>query len=179
MIKLKNKKGKQMDLTLTTAQIEKIKSSPKQHIGDFIFTIPTILAALGAVGSLAEGAAAKELTLQHFRGVFMSEELQKKKKTKVKECGVVNVDKSENIGRHSICYRKDKDVQYVFDSYGDVPTKPLIQYLVIENLIYNDNCIQDFNSVICGHLCVKVLKLLNEGYSFSDVVNRLKNVKKT
>jgi len=51
----KIKEGKGMDLNLTTAQMKKIK---KEHIGGFIITIPAILAALGAVGSLAGGAAA-------------------------------------------------------------------------------------------------------------------------
>lgn len=54
----KIKEGKGINLTLTTTQMRKIKSSPKEHIGGFIFTIPAILAALGAVGSLAGGAAA-------------------------------------------------------------------------------------------------------------------------
>ena len=79
----------------------------------------------------------------------MSDELPNKPKDR--ECGVVNLDKSENIGTHWICYWKDKNVKHVFDSYGGVPPKPLVRYLGTQNLFYNDNRIQDFNS-ICGHV---------------------------
>lgn len=102
----------------------------------------------------------------------MSDELPQKPYQN--ECGVVNLDKSENIGTHWICYWKVNDIKYVFDSYGGVPPKPLIQYLGSNNLFYNDDRIQDFNSVICGHLCVKVLNLLNQGHSFSDVMYMLR-----
>ena len=50
------KKGHNMALTLSLAQLKKLRNQPKT--GGFIFTIPAILAALGAVGSLAGGSAA-------------------------------------------------------------------------------------------------------------------------
>ena len=52
-------KGHGMKLLLSTPQLKKLQQSRKKsHVGGFIFTIPAILAALGAVGSLAGGSAA-------------------------------------------------------------------------------------------------------------------------
>jgi hypothetical protein len=84
------------------------------------------------------------------------------KKPNKNESGIVNLDKSQNIGTHWICYWKQNNIKFVFDSYGGVPPKSLIKYLGENNLYYNDKRIQNFNSVICGHLCIKVLKLLSD-----------------
>ena len=52
-------KGHGMKLLLSTPQLRRLQRSRKQQkIGGFIFSIPAILAALGAVGSLAGGSAA-------------------------------------------------------------------------------------------------------------------------
>lgn len=50
-------KGQGMTLTLSIAQMKKLVKE-KKHVGGFIFTIPAILAAIGAIGSVAGGAAA-------------------------------------------------------------------------------------------------------------------------
>jgi len=47
------KKWHNIALTLSLAQLKKLRNQRKT--GGFIFTIPTILAVLGAVGSLAGG----------------------------------------------------------------------------------------------------------------------------
>ena len=35
-----------------------------------------------------------------------------------KECGVVNLDLSKNSGTHGVCYYKNNDKDYYFDSFG-------------------------------------------------------------
>jgi peroxiredoxin len=87
----KLKEGKGINLTLTTAQMKKIKNYPKEHIGGFIFSIPAILAALG---SLAGGAAAIAKTvLDEKKNREEIEEL--KRHNKVIEGGKIR--KSKNL----------------------------------------------------------------------------------
>jgi len=77
-------------------------------------------------------------------------------------CGVINLDASEDIDTHWTCYLKEKKIIFVLDSYVEIPPKPLVQYIGIENFIYNDDRTQNFNSAICGHFCVKILYFPNE-----------------
>jgi hypothetical protein len=68
--------------------------------------------------------------------VFISDELPEKPYKN--ECGVLNLDTSENIGTHWTCCWKRGDEKYVFDSLGVVPHKSLVKYLGDENLQYSD-----------------------------------------
>lgn len=73
------------------------------------------------------------------------------------ECGIVNLDSSNGPGTHWVAYYKNKmDVNY-FDSFGNLkPPKELIVYLG-KNISYNYTQYQTYDSVICGHLCIKFL----------------------
>lgn len=57
---------------------------------------------------------AKELKIKNFRGVFMRDTLPGKVNNE--ECGVVNLDESGNTGTHWVCYHKNKERCYYFDS---------------------------------------------------------------
>ena len=103
-----------------------------------------------------------------FSGVYMIDELPKSPKTF--ECGVVNFDISKNIGTHWVCYIKNNKISYVFDSFGEKPPKRLISYLSETTIYYNNERIQNFNEVICGHLCVTVLKMYSSGINFKEIL---------
>ena len=76
----------------------------------------------------------------------------------VNKCAVVNLDDNSGSGTHWVAYRK-KDNQIVyFDSIGDLrPPLDLIQYFNADKIAYNYMKYQNFNTYICGHLCLKFL----------------------
>ena len=70
--------------------------------------------------------AAQKLSLCGFRGVFLTDTIPTK--TKLNECGVLNLDSSSGDGTHWVMwFKKDKDKLY-FDSYG---VQPLARWLLI------------------------------------------------
>lgn len=80
------------------------------------------------------------------------------------ECGIVNLDTSEGAGTHWVAYsKKHKDIFY-FDSFGDLPPpKELITYFGSDALIYyNYLSYQEYDTVICGQLCLTFLKHFNK-----------------
>ena len=112
---------------------------------------------------------AKQLQL-NIRGVFMRDNLPLKA-NKV-ECGIVNFNKSTEIGTHWVCYYKKKDHKVYFDSFGQVILQEIRDYL--KTPIYrNTDIVQASNSPICGHLCLYVLKALSNGMTFRHVLNSL------
>ena len=58
----------------------------------------------------------KELKIKDFGGVFMRDTLPSKMNDE--ECGILNLDVSKNSGTHWLCYYKNKDKSYYFDSFG-------------------------------------------------------------
>jgi hypothetical protein len=86
-----------------------------------------------------------------------------------KECGIVNLDSNNGDGTHWIAYWKDGPTAVYFDSYGLDPPRELARYL---------NCpirtqtfqLQGPNDVICGHLCLLVLKELAAGKKFEEII---------
>lgn len=95
--------------------------------------------------------------LPHFRGVFMRDELPKR--CRKYECGIINLDNEEGPGTHWVSYYK-KDVEcYYFDSFGDLqPFEEFKNYIGESSTIYfNYKQQQTFDTVICGHLCLKFL----------------------
>jgi len=100
---------------------------------------------------------AKLLKIPHFRGVFMRDSLPRTPRKH--ESGILNLDTSLGPGTHWVCYCKDDNVVYYFDSFGNLrPPPELVDYLGPGVCIkYNYNREQGFNSVVCGHLCLKFL----------------------
>ena len=74
----------------------------------------------------------------------------------------------ERIG--SLGMKKGKNKIY-FDSYGVQPPKEVIKYLG-NGINYNTDKIQPRGEVFCGHLCLYVLKELNEGKEFQNILNK-------
>ena len=117
--------------------------------------------------------AIKELKIPGFRGVFLRDQLPNRPRKK--ECGIINLaDSDDSIGTHWVAYYKNIDLKIYFDSYGFPPPLELIYYLkdVTKSNIYQ---IQPNNTVICGHLCLYVLKSLvkDKGNDFNDIILEL------
>lgn len=95
--------------------------------------------------------------LKCFRGVFMRDTLPLK--CKERECGIINLDSELNSGTHWCAYHKKHENCFYFDSFGNLPPpKELVDYLGSNcRIYYNFKRYQEFNTVICGHLCLRFL----------------------
>lgn len=81
------------------------------------------------------------------------------KKCKKNECGVINLDSTEGPGTHWLSYYKiGKECNY-FDSFGDLqPFEEFKKYIGANcNIYFNYDREQNYNSIKCGHLCLKFL----------------------
>jgi hypothetical protein len=114
--------------------------------------------------------AEKKMKIKNFRGVFVRDELPKKPR-KV-ECGILNLCDSQGSGTHWTAWIKNGKEKLYFDSYGLAPPVELVEYLK-DPVYYNSERIQPDGVVICGHLCLYVLKKLSDGCNFQDVINNL------
>lgn len=95
--------------------------------------------------------------LNEFRGVFMRDSLPRLCKSV--ECGVINLDSFKNNGTHWCAYYKCKKNCMYFDSFGNLPPPiELVHYLGSScRIVYNYDRYQDFNTIICGQLCLLFL----------------------
>lgn len=74
------------------------------------------------------------------------------------ESAIINLDSKENQGTHWTCYRKRANKVYYFDSFGNLqPPIELKRYLRGCDIFYNFNREQNYNTNICGHLCLNFL----------------------
>jgi len=72
------------------------------------------------------------------------------------ESEIINLDDSSLNGTHLVAYNKKKSIQY-FDSFGNLqPPKEIVKYLG-NNVNYNYERKQAFNSTNCGHLSLQFL----------------------
>lgn len=110
---------------------------------------------------------AKELKLKNFIGVFMRDELKNKVPVH-QECGILNLNTSKEPGSHWVCWYKDGNKKYYFDSYGLVPPLELVNYLK-QPIIRNTSQVQTFSQTNCGQFCLYVLKRLSDGDSFINI----------
>lgn len=80
-------------------------------------------------------------------------------KPKPIESGIVNLDNYKSNGTHWVAYVKINNYCEYFDSFGDLkPPNELVKYLGKCNIYYNYVQYQTFDSVNCGHLCIKFLQ---------------------
>ena len=93
---------------------------------------------------------AKELSLDGFRGVYLRDTIPTK--TKLYECGILNLDSSSGDGTHWVMWFKKGKDKYYFDCYGVQPPSELIVYLK-SPIFYNRERVQQNSEVFCGHLC--------------------------
>ena len=117
----------------------------------------------------------KKLKIKYFRGCLMRDELGKKIKTN--ECGIVNLQNSDEKGSHWCSYYKHGKEKFYFDSYGLDPPNEVLKYLKPSKnsspLVISTYQIQQFGSVICGQLSIYVLFMLGSGFNFIDIITDL------
>ena len=120
------------------------------------------------------------LRIPYFRGVFMRDELPKVDRQI--ECGIVNLNRSDEMGSHWVCYVRNQNDRIYFDSFGQITPLELQEYLktpkefntnkaVIQR---NSDVVQRPNSHVCGHLCLVVLtSLMREHLSYQNILDSL------
>lgn len=75
-----------------------------------------------------------------------------------RECGIINLDDQQGPGTHWVAYKKLGQRVLYFDSFGDLrPPTEVINYFRGNTVKYNYTRLQDFNTNVCGHLCLKFL----------------------
>lgn len=121
------------------------------------------------LSNLQLNVSAKKLKIRNFRGVYLRDGLPSVPRA-ASECGILNFDDSSGNGTHWVCWYKHQDTKLYFDSYGLPPPTELIQYLK-SPIYYNSERIQPDGEVFCGHLCLYVLKKLQDGHDFQEIIN--------
>ena len=114
--------------------------------------------------------AAKKLSLYGLRGAFLRDTLRTK--TKLDECGILNLDSSASDGTHWVMWFKKFKEKFYFDSYGVQPSSELIAYLK-SPIFYNSERVQQNSEVFCDHLCLFALKQLSLGNNLQAVIHYL------
>jgi len=100
---------------------------------------------------------AKVLEIPYFRGVYMRNALLKRGPHK-HEAAIVNLDDKSGSGTYSVAYRKNNDDVIYFDSFGNLQPPPdLMEYLGVGSVKYNHEQFQNYDQIVCGHLCLKFL----------------------
>ena len=103
----------------------------------------------------------------------MRDELKNLKSYNI-ECGVLNLNLSNEPGSHWTCWFKINRDKYYFDSFGVPPPKELVDYLY-SPILYSTFQIQGMNDQNCGKWCLLILKNLNEGGDYIDLILSLVN----
>ena len=117
--------------------------------------------------------AAKRLSVNGFRGVFLRDTLPKK--AKLNACGILNLDSISDDGIHWVMWFKKGKDKFYFDSYGSYGMQSpseLIAYLK-SPIFYNSERVQQNGEVFCGHLCLFTLKQLPLGNNLQAVIHYL------
>ena len=66
------------------------------------------------------------LKIPHFRGVFMRNDLPRRPLKR--ECGILNLDGVSGRGTHWVCWYRNNNDKFYFDSFGVQPPNELIEY---------------------------------------------------
>lgn len=82
------------------------------------------------------------------------------------ESGIINLDSFKGEGTHWTAYVKRMSVVNYFDSYGNLkPPIEVINYFKSGtypvSIYFNHKQYQKFNTINCGHLCLKFLYKMN------------------
>lgn len=111
----------------------------------------------GPLSDIELRRAARELRVPHFRGVFLRDSFARKR-PRVRESAIVNLDTSAGPGTHWVAYFKSGDRVLYYDSFGDLPPPvELVRYFAGSSIEYNYTPEQTFGTSNCGHLCLKFL----------------------
>jgi len=114
--------------------------------------------------------AVKKIGLKNFCGVFLRDTLPKK--AKKNECGIMNLDNSSGNGTHWVAWFKSGDKKWYFDLLG-LPRPTQVNNFLDGDVFYPTEQIPPRLGVFCGHLCLYVLKQLQNGKHLQDIINNL------
>lgn len=105
---------------------------------------------------------AEKMKIKYFKGVFMRDRLPSK--VWLNECAVVNLDSIHGNGTHWVAYCKKGNEVFYYDSFGNLPPpQELSKYFGSSSIIYfNYTKYQDYNTFICGQLCLTFLNNINK-----------------
>ena len=110
----------------------------------------------------------KKLEIPNFIGCLMKNELSNNGPKDV-ESAIVNFETNEMTGSHWVAYRKVGSLKQYFDSYGGPILAEIRDYLGSQ--IYRSTVqVQDYNTPVCGHLCLYWLKSLSMGKTFENIL---------
>jgi hypothetical protein len=109
---------------------------------------------------------AKRLKLP-LKGVFSKDQLPKRRLGNY----ILNLqDHDDGNGTHWVCCRIEKELSFYFDSFGFPPPEEVVEWTG-KPIAWSEKPIQHRDSVNCGFYCLYVLKCLNNGQSFNDILN--------
>jgi len=114
--------------------------------------------------------AIKKIKIPNFRGVFSRNDLPDKPRKK--ECGILNLDDLMGNGTHWVAWYKNGNKKYYFDSFRLHPPLEIMKYLK-PPIFYNTERVQEFGTIICGHLCLYWLKEMSKRESPQLIINNL------
>ena len=118
----------------------------------------------------------KQLKIPNFRGVFIRDTLPDKPRNA--ECRIVNFNTHDQSGSHWVCcYTKGQRIY--FESFRQITPLEFQRYFETESefergqkvIQRNTDIVQAPNTVVCGHLCLYVLKALSSGREFQEILN--------
>lgn len=80
-------------------------------------------------------------------------------KSEKNECGIINLDSFDGSGTHWTAYIKTNRIVHYFDSFGNLPPpEEFIKYVGSDtNIHYNYKRYQNYDTNICGQLCIQFL----------------------
>ena len=124
---------------------------------------------------------ARELQILPFRGVFMRDTLPQYPFNI--ECGIVNLNTSDQSGSHWVCYYRNGSDRFYFDSYGQITSVEIQRYLTTgsafkrgsEVIQRNTDIVQAVNTSMRGQLCLFVSKSLTNGKKFQSILNHMRH----
>ena len=89
------------------------------------------------------------------------------------ECGIVNLNTSNQTGSHWGCYNRNKTDIIYFDTYGQITGSEFDRGK--EVIQRNTDIVQAANMSMCGHLCLFVLESLANGEQFQSILNHMQH----
>lgn len=98
-----------------------------------------------------------------FRGTFSRDELLEIRPNPIIEAGILNLSRSDERGTHwTAWYKSSENDIFYYDSFGDLlPPPEFLKYASKCDVYFNVERSQNFNSVICGQLCICFLLIKN------------------
>ena len=121
------------------------------------------------------------LHLPNFVGALMKDQLGERT-ISTNECGIVNLEKANEVGSHWCAWFKRGSQRCYFDSFGQRPPDEVVRYLKTEQEYKTQKRVIQFNVTIvqkdlaqeCGGLCLYWIHKMGKGFTFNSIMLQLK-----